>query len=154
MPSHVLRSIYYAHVYPLIIYCNPIWSTTYPTYLTPLTLQLKKIVRIITNSSYLAHTSPLFKETKLLKLEDVTTLEIATLMYKNKYEMHDVLPTHGYFTRRPDNLVFPIHRLSKFQHSTTYLGPVIWNSIPTKIQEAPSLNTFRRQLKNRILMTY
>ncbi len=42
MPPDVLKSIYYAHIHSLLTYCNPIWSTTYPTYLTPLKLQLKK----------------------------------------------------------------------------------------------------------------
>ena len=113
----------------------------------PSKIATKKIVRIITNSDYLAHSSPLFKETKLLKLDDITKLEIATLMYKNRNEMRNLLPSHNYSTRHCDNLSFPIHRLSKFQHSTTYLGPVIWNSIPTQIQDAPSIHTFKSRLK-------
>lgn len=40
MTQDVLKSIYYAHIYSLLTYCNPIWCTTYPTYLTPLNLQL------------------------------------------------------------------------------------------------------------------
>ena len=28
MPSYVLKCIYYAHIYPLLNYCNPIWCTT------------------------------------------------------------------------------------------------------------------------------
>ena len=43
MPLNVLKSVYYAHIHPLITYCNPIWCTTYTTYLTPLRLQLKKL---------------------------------------------------------------------------------------------------------------
>ena len=154
IPSDVLKSIYYAHIYPLLTYCNPIWCTTYTTYLTPLRLLLKKIVRIITKSDYLAHTNPLFKDTKMLKLDDITKLEIAKLMYKNKNEMRDLLPSHNYSTRHRDSLSVPIHRLSKFQHSTTYLGPVIWNTIDKKIQDAPSRNTFKYRLKHNIIMTY
>ena len=43
----VLKSVYYAHIYPLLTYCNPIWCTTYSTYLIPLKLQLKKIEKKI-----------------------------------------------------------------------------------------------------------
>ena len=125
MPLDVLKYFYYAHIYPLLTYCNPIWCTTYTTYLTPLNLQLKKIVRIITNSSYLEHTEPLFKQTRLLKLNDITKLAIATFMYTNKAEIGNLLPSHNFSTRHRGNLRLPFHRLSKFKHSTTYLGPAI-----------------------------
>ena len=75
-------------------------------------------------------------------------------MYKNKIEMCDLRSSHSYNIHHRDNLSFPIHRLSKFQQSTTYLGPVIWNSIPKHIQDAPSINTFKTQLKNNILINY
>lgn len=98
MPQEVLRTIYYAHVYPLLTYCNPIWCTTYPTYLIPLKLQLKKIVRIITNSNFLECTNPLFKETKIIKLDDITKFAIATCMYSNKNKIQNLLPSHDHNT--------------------------------------------------------
>ena len=92
----VLKTVFYAHIYPLLNYCNPIWCITYPTYLIPLKLQLKKIVRIITNTNYLAHTDPIFQQTRILKLDDVTKLAIATYMYENKNHLHTLLPSHQY----------------------------------------------------------
>ena len=154
MPPDVLKSIYYAHIYSLLTYCNPIWSTTNPTYLNPLKLQLKKVVRIITNNSYLEHTNPLFKQILFLRISDITKLAIATNMYNNKDNIHNLLLSHNHRTRHRDHLSLPYHRLSKFQHSTTYLGPVIWNYIPLQIQEAPSLNKFRKKQKNHILFNY
>lgn len=154
MPLDVLRCIYYAHVYPLLTYCNPIWCTTYSTYLIPLKLQLKKIVRIITNSGYLDHTPELFKQTGMLKLDDITNFTIATFMYKNKNDHHSLLPTHSYNTRHRHNLSLPSHRLTKFQHSMTYLGPVVWNTIPSHIQDSQSLSIFKKQFKKHILNNY
>ena len=154
MPEDVIKSIYYAHIYPLLTYCNPIWSTTYATFLNPLKLQLKKIVRIVTNSNYLEHTNPLFKETKILKLEDITKLTIGTFMYKNRNTMQNLTPSHDHDTRHRDNLNIPQHRLTKFQHSTSYLGPVIWNSLPLHIQDSPSITIFKSRLKRHILDAY
>ena len=154
MPPDVLKTVYYAHIYSLLTYCNPIWSTTFPTYLTPLNLQLKKVVRILTNSSYLEHTSPLFKQTQLLKLADITKLSIATYMYNNKSNLINLLPTHAHLTRHRDQLSLPQHRLCKFQHSTCYLGPKIWNSLPFEIKEVPSLSMFKTKLRNYILANY
>lgn len=75
-------------------------------------------------------------------------------MYTNNTEMSNLLPSHQYITRHRDNLSLPLHRLSKYKHSTTYLGPAIWNSIPSQIQDAPSLNSFKNKLKKHILSTY
>ena len=154
MPLYVLKCIYYAHIYPLLTYCNPIWSSTFPTHLHPLKLQLKKVVRIITNSAYLAHSSPLFKQTQILKLEDISKISIASLIYANKSILQNLLPTHNYSTRQRDLPRTPAHRLTGFRHSTTYLGPVIWNTIPPNIQNSLSLNVFKNKLKKHYLTTY
>lgn len=153
MPSDVLKCFYYGHIYPLITYCNPIWCTTYTTYLIPLKLQLKKIIRIITNSGYYAHTDPLFKQLNLLKLEDVTKLCIANFLFTHRIYIPN-LPTHDHRTRNRTLLPLPVHRLTKFRHSITYLAPAVWNSIPHQIQEEPSLALFKKKLKKHILNTY
>ena len=154
MPPYVLKCIYYAHIYPLLTYCNPIWCTTYPTYLIPLQLQLKKIVRMITNSTYLEHTRPLFKQTQLLRLEDITKIAISTLMFQKKFSMQNVVPVHNHDTRHCDQLRPPPHRISKYRQSTLYLGPVYWNNIPPNIRNSPSVPTFKNKLKRHILSYY
>lgn len=107
-----------------------------------------------TNNSYLEHTDPLFKQTKLLKLNDITKFATATYMYNNKNHIHSLLPLHECITRHRNHLTLPIHRLSKFQHSTTYLAPVVWNSIPLQIKDTPSLNTLKQCLRKHILFSY
>ncbi len=42
----------------------------------------KKIIRILSRSKYNAHTEPIFKELKLLKLEDILKLQELKLYYK------------------------------------------------------------------------
>ena len=42
----------------------------------------KKAIRLITNSSYFAHTTPLFKEEKLLKVQDIFKLRLLKFYYK------------------------------------------------------------------------
>ena len=50
--------------------------------LRKLVLFQKKIVRILTNSDYLAHTKPLFKLTGILELNDLFIYNAQLLMYK------------------------------------------------------------------------
>ncbi len=66
-----LKQIYHALAYPHMIYCSTIWGGTNKTNLDALFLAQKKLVRIITYQSYNAHTSPIFKELGLLKLNDI-----------------------------------------------------------------------------------
>ena len=46
----------------LVIYCIEVWSISPHTHLKSLLLMQKKIVRIMTFSSYYAHTAPIFKD--------------------------------------------------------------------------------------------
>ena len=156
MPIYVLKMLYNAHVLPQLYYCAPIWCSTYPTHLLPLFRLQKKIIRIISNSDYFAHTQPLFKETNSLKLFDINKLQIGIYMYKKiKYDTSITLqPQHTHFTRTHENLRIPAHNLTLFQHSISYLGPKIWNLIPDNIKISPSVHSFKKQLKKYILFNY
>ena len=107
----------------------------------------------MTNSEYFAHTQPLFKETKVLKLFDINKLQLATYMYKkiNSNEYVNVQPQHEHFTRTHENLRIPAHNLTLFQHSTSYLAPKTWNSIPNIIKTSPTVKLFKKQLKKHII---
>ena len=55
----------------------------------------KRVIRIITNSSFRRHTTPIFKELNLLKINDVLKLKIAEKMRKYKINPHLYSnPTH------------------------------------------------------------
>ena len=51
-----------------------------------LTLQ-KKAIRLISNSSYISHTNPLFIQHKLLKIGDLFKLKLLKLYYKLSYNL-------------------------------------------------------------------
>ena len=53
------------------------------------TLQ-KKAIRVVSLSDYLSHTDPIFKELKLLTLEDMFTLQKFKFLHKLA---HNTLPT-------------------------------------------------------------
>lgn len=106
MPTDVLKILYNAHVLPHLYYCTAIWCSTYPTHLLPLFRLQKRIIRIITNSDFFAHTQSLFKETNSLKLFDVNKLQIGIYMYKKikSDETVSLQPQHAYFTRTHENI--------------------------------------------------
>ena len=50
-------------------------------------------IRIISNTDYLAHSSKLFLNLKLLKLDDIMKFQLGTFMYKLKYnKLPNVIP--------------------------------------------------------------
>ena len=76
-----LRTLYFSMIYPYLQYCSLVWSSTYPTNLSRLVVLQKRVVRIINKSDFLAHTSPIFKELHLLKLQDIRILQICQFMF-------------------------------------------------------------------------
>ena len=59
--------LYYSLIYPYFYYGNIIWRSTYHTNLYRLRILQKRIVRIITNSNYDAHTLPLIYQYSILR---------------------------------------------------------------------------------------
>ena len=53
-----LLSLYYSFIYLYFIYCNHVWGTTYKTYIEPLTVLQKKIIRIIAGVKPRTSTGP------------------------------------------------------------------------------------------------
>ena len=71
VPEQILINLYYSLVYPYLIYCNLAWGGCALQHLDRLLLIQKKIVRLITKETYLAHTNPLFYRTSILKVDDL-----------------------------------------------------------------------------------
>ena len=67
--SDTMLSLYYTLVYPYLTYCNIIWGNACKTYLKPLFLIQKRIIRILSNVQFLEHTKPLFKNLNILKID-------------------------------------------------------------------------------------
>ena len=128
--------------------------STYPTYLQSVFLLQKRAIRLVTNQSYLEHTQPLFKLTKIIKFFDLVKLEIGSFMFKsNENPIFDRL-LHTYNTRYRNNLIPPNHDLSLFKRSIQYNGPHIWNSILDDIKTKNTIGSFRAAYKKNILSNY
>ena len=103
-----LLNVYNALIHPFLIYGILAWGNTYPTTLKPLIILQKKATRVLTFSNFDAHSSPLFKELKIIKFLDLVSLHITIFMHKfhnnnlpvafNNY-FTPVNQTHDYNTR-------------------------------------------------------
>ena len=73
----MLKTVYYSLIYSHIQYCIATWGVVSATALEPLEKMHKRITRITTNGPFRSHTTPIFKELNLLKINDVFQLKIA-----------------------------------------------------------------------------
>ena len=154
MPEFVLKKMYYAHVQSLLCYCNLIWCNTNKTDLNPIALLQKRIIRIITNSNILAHTQPLFQQSKILNIDNLRKLSLASYAYKNRDKFNNLIAQHNYQTRRRNQLRPIRHRTSQFEKSFVYQAPIIWNDLITnhqQIADSPSIKSFKASYKRYLL---
>jgi hypothetical protein len=159
LPTEIMIKLYYAHIYPHLIYGISIWGTSEPhrTYIRPLHILHKKIIRKITKNARNAHTKNILQKHKILTIYNLYIQRVTLEMHKYVYpKQHLNRPEHQHtYTRRSD-----IHghytRLSAqhnyYQpHSATayytqkFIG--IWNALPHTLTTEPKYATFKEALK-------
>ena len=113
--SHILSNLYYAMIYPFLIYGINVWGSASNQLLNPLLLLQKKFLRMKTfNDQYnelhqLPHSNPLFSSEKVLQIYDIYKLQLGKFVFES---INNIGPTqfHNIF-----NPVTTVH-----QHNTRY----------------------------------
>ena len=159
LPINTLILVYNALFLPFLQYGIIVWGQTFTSYLEPLVLIQKKIVRAIAHQHPLSHTLPIFKSLKLLQLYDIFRIKLLCFVYEsinklNPYCFHDFFllnsDVHGYFTRQSNRGdVFRNHKNS-FQYglkSIRYMGAKTWNELPEILKYSTSKFSFKKNLK-------
>ena len=80
-PSAILLTLYNTLVTPHLHYCLLCWGSIIKEN-DLLHIMQKRVLRTITNSNYIAHTEPLFKELKLVKITDMYVIAIWKFYHK------------------------------------------------------------------------
>jgi len=162
LPKFVLLTIYNSLVMPHLIYGINVWGSQYKK----LEKLQKRAVRVVMNSSYNAHTEPLFKELNLLKLPDLCALHDLKFCYKYVNSSLPVYFTslflrnsdnHSFQTRHSNNFQIPSVRHSFAKNNIRYRIAVAYNNCPNCVKEkiySHSITGFSSYLKKYILNTY
>ena len=141
-PESVLKSIYFSLIHSYLSYGILVWGKAAAIYTNRLRLLQKKAIRIITNSDYMAHTKPLFKQLNILSFDDMIEHKTASLMWD--YD-HNLLPicfsnyfkpvslTHSYRTRMAStgklSQNFRIRTETHGKKMLKFIGPRLFNDI-------------------------
>ena len=99
-PQRILFTLYTTLIVPHLNYCLILWGS-YIKENHRLHLLQKKALRIITNSHYIAHSEPIFKDVRCLKITDMFSVAIWKFYFKL---MNNKLP-HCFSSYKP---VLPI----------------------------------------------
>ena len=154
LPISTRINYYYAFIHPYLSYNILVWGNTFQTILEPINIQLKRIVRIICGAQFRDHTDPLFKKLKILKLHDLYRYHMLIYMHKQKLMGNLNLSDNIHNTRHHEEIRPQYHRLTVSQHSVSFMGPKIWNSLPHNMQSITNNHTFRKKIKNIMIENY
>ena len=108
LPQSVKLNLYYALIYPYLSYCNLIWAMTYPSRLIRLVIIQKRAIRLIAGVRKWAHTAPLFRELKILRIDQIRDFQVGEFFFRLEHGLlppifKDFLPhaydIHSHYTR-------------------------------------------------------
>ena len=155
LPRRILLLLYNTLAYPLFLYGILIWGSAATYHIQPLSIIQKKMIRVITSSDWLAHTSPLFKKLNVLKLNDVYLNTLAVFMFKILNLDHmphikvNILSNNvkHVISLRSDSIRLPFYTKSICHKSVLYAGPKLWNRLAINLKNIKTLHSFKKNLK-------
>ena len=162
LPTSVLTTIYNSLILSHLQYCLTVWGYEH----NRLTKLQKRAIRIISCNKYNAHSEPILKNLKLLKLEDLLKVRCLKLYYKFH---HGTLPVYfsTFFITNSTIHNYPTrdcNKLHVFKTKTQHASRCIRHYIPNLVNSTPdtilskinshSFEGFGKYIKHYFLQNY
>ena len=143
-----------------VMHSTSTWGSTYSSNLKRILLLQKKVVRIISGSAFDAHTEPIFKQLKVLKLCDIFRFQVGKIVFlfkkrrlpiafNNLFMIRSQL--HSYNTRNSSSFYTFSCRTNIRQFAIRTQGPRLFNSLNSEICNAANISLFKSKLKTFLL---
>ena len=146
LPRKTLLQLYHALIHPLLTYGIIIWGATFSSFLTTLKTLQNKALRIISGAHYRDNALLLYKEYKVLQLDDLYAYETAKFVYCC-LQKEVPTPFLNYFSKVCETtqrttrqsidelrLHIPRYPTNRLQRSIKYQGVKVWNAIPKEMK--------------------
>ena len=163
-PLRIRLSMYRALIESHLRFACTSFGSAPKAALEELLILQKKAIRLIARAYYRAHTDPLFLRFKLLKIQDLITLERALQVFSFRQNRLPSSFRRTYFenitnkelTRRNDPLYMKSPKLNnkhllRSQHLMTIEA---WNNVPYLIKLIPKKSEFKEALTSHLLLAY
>lgn len=158
IPKMVLRTLYFAFMYPHIIYCIVIWGAANSQYLKKLEIINNRAIRFITNSKYNTPINSMYTDAGCLKITDIYNYNLIQFFFKLK---NNILTPHlsqhinfyqGHNLR--NTIIHTYNRTAARQKHAFVAGPIAWNNLPAVIQNASNISQLKRKYRKYLLSSY
>ena len=115
--------------------------------------------RLLTFTKKTTHISPVLRSLHWLPIEKRVAFKILLLVYHtlNKSAptylqsiLSPYVPARTLRSSTSNNLKIPRVKHSWGERSFSFIGPKLWNELPTSIRNIPSLDTFKTSLKSHL----
>jgi hypothetical protein len=163
LPQTILFTLYNTLVLPRLNYGVLLWGCK----AAKLERLQKKIVRTMTISKYNAHTEPLFKNLRLLKVTNISALHELKFCYKLEHKLlpiyfnnsmfHKFSGIHRHNTRHANRYQLPTIKHSFMKNNIRYRIPYTFNSTTNLIIDkihTHSFSGFKSYIKNYFISLY
>ena len=150
--------LYYALIFPYLMYCSEVWGLAYKSTTNCLTVTQNKFVRVISHASKRSVLLPIYRGLNILPFDNIVKLKVCYFMYKvakhavpssiqNRFNLF-VEPKRNY-------RVFMVKycRSAAKSRSLSVYGPKLFNSLPNDVKCSHSLFHYKRQVKKFLLCT-
>ena len=148
---------YQSYVLPLIIYGSSSWGSTTKLNIKRIFKLQRRAALFILKVDYITPSVEMFQRLRWMRVSQRINYNKAVLTYKALNNLtpayiSDLLtPTaiaYNRILRSSENgsLMVPKTRTSFYTGSFTVLAPKLWNTFPTTVKQATSLNTFKRAM--------
>ena len=156
-PVKILLSVYYAIVFPHLMYGILLWGCSSKNNLHKLQMLQNKCLRIIEGWQIKQKLEPLFIKFEIFNIDQLLNFEIAKFMFlyqrnklpqlfNNYFSYIKIITSRQTRKADKDDLYLPLYKTKRAQKSIKYIGVKIWNNIPLKIRTLP-FNKFKQKYK-------
>ena len=138
LSKRVMKQLYFSFIHSYFNYANIAWASINQSNLISLYRHQKHAIRIPYDKDRLAHSKPLLKHAKTLKLHEINLFHILSLIFKCKirtiiFVFHNLYtlsePPSKYSIRKDNLLPIPLNRAKFGQFSIHFRGSYLCNKI-------------------------
>ena len=152
VPTAAKLQLFKAEILPYLTYCHLTWHFCRASDKWKLESIQERGLRAVFRDGQSTY-EKLLNGAKLITLWK-RLQDLACLMYKVKHGMcpqsvRGLLSVNstGYNFRGADFHLPRFHSVTYGKHSLRYLGPKLWNSLPSNLRNLPSLQSFKRHIR-------
>ena len=159
-----MKTLYYSLIHSHLGYGILVWGSSTQNVIKQTTMLQKRAIRIINRAYYNSHTDPLFRKSRVLKLDDLYHYSSVLFMFDyrtenlppsfaGKYILNRDMPNAR--PTRQSNLYNVSMCRNKFMHRLPqYQLPTMWNGWSASIENLKTRGQVKNHLKHAMFLKY